>query len=528
MRSFHAPGRSTVVARHAMCATAHPLASLTAIETLKAGGNAVDAAVAACAVLCVVEPAMTGIGGDCFAIVAKPGEPLIGLNSAGRAPGAATVEWFARQGIKALEITSPHAVLVPGAIAGWTRLVADHGRLTMDRLLTPAIELAEKGFAVAPRVAFDWNRGRAKLERQASARRHFLPDGRPPKLGEVMRLPALAKTLRGIAEFGRDAFYRGAVAADLVGELQRLGGLHALEDFASQQPAYVTPISVVYKGVELVEMPPSNQGIVALMLLKMMEKLGPSAEGPGSAERHHLLCEAARLAYAARDAFLADPDQAKVPLDHMLSDDFIGTLVKRIDRKKRTADLGAVPRPVGSDTTYLTVVDENGMAVSFINSLFADFGSGIVGPNSGVVLNNRGMGFSLDPAHPNVIAPGKRPMHTLVPAMVMKDGKPWLSFGVMGGAFQPTGHVFVLCNMIDYGLDAQEALDLSRVFFEGSETIIEESLPSGVRAGLEAMGHKIAVREVPWGGGQIVEFDRVNGVLIGASDHRKDGCALGY
>lgn len=528
MRSFHAPGRSTVFARNAMCATAHPLASLAAVETLKAGGNAVDAAVAACAVLCVVEPAMTGIGGDCFAIVAKPGEPLIGLNSAGRAPGAAKVEWFARQGIKAIEMTSPHAVLVPGAIAGWTKLVAEHGRLPMDRLLTPAIQHAENGFAVAPRVAFDWNRGRAKLERQEAARLHFLPNGRPPGAGEVIRLPALARTLRAIAEFGRDAFYRGEVAADLVGELQRLGGLHALEDFASQEPTYVAPISVAYKGVELVELPPSNQGIVALMLLKMMEKIGPSPEGAGSAQRHHLLCEAARLAYAARDVFLADPDRAHVPLDYMLSDEFIGTLVRRIDPSKRTTDLGRIPRPAGSDTTYLTVVDEDGMAVSFINSLFADFGSGIVGPKSGVVLNNRGMGFSLDPAHPNVIGSSKRPLHTLVPAMVMKDGKPWLSFGVMGGAFQPTGHVFVLCNMIDYGLDAQEALDVSRVFFEGNETIIEENLPSAVRGELERMGHKIAVREVPWGGGQIVQFDRANGVLIGASDYRKDGCALGY
>lgn len=528
MRSFHAPGRSAVYARNAMAATAHPLASLAAIETLKAGGNAVDGAIAACAVLCVVEPAMTGIGGDCFAIVSKPGQPLIGLNSAGRAPGAANAEWFARQGIKAIEMTTPHAVLVPGAIAGWTKLAADHGRLPMDRLLTPAIDFAEKGYPVAPRVAFDWNRGRAKLERQESARRHFLPNGRPPKAGEMMRLPALAKTLRGIAEFGRDAFYRGEVAADLVGELQRLGGLHALEDFATQQPVYVTPISVSYKGVDLVEMPPSNQGIVALMLLRMMEKLGVPEEGPGSAQRHHILCEAARLAYAARDVFLADPDRAKVPLDHMLSDDFIGALVKRIDRKKRTADLGAIPRPKGSDTTYLTVVDEDGMAVSFINSLFADFGSGIVGPKSGVVLNNRGMGFSLDPAHPNVIAGGKRPLHTLVPAMALKDGKPWLSFGVMGGAYQPTGHVFVLCNMIDYGMDAQEALDMSRVFFEGNDTIIEETLPASVRAELEAMGHKLSVREVPWGGGQIVQFDRESGVLIGASDHRKDGCALGY
>lgn len=528
MRSFHYPGRSTVVARRAMCATAHPLASLTAIEILRAGGNAVDAAVAAVAVLCVVEPAMTGIGGDCFAIVAKPGEALIGLNGSGRTPAASTADWYARHNVKAIEMTTPHAVLVPGAIDGWSRIVKDHGRLSLDRLLTPAIGFAEEGYVVAPRVAFDWNRGRAKLERQEAARRHFLPEGRPPKAGEIMRLPALAATLRGVAEFGRDAFYRGEVAADITGELQRLGGLHTVDDFAAQSSTYVDPISVRYRGVELFEMPPSNQGIVALMLLKMLEKIGPSPDGPNSAHRHHMLCEAARLAYAARDAFVADPDKAEVPISYMLSDEFIASLVKRIDPKRRAPDLGPVPRPTGSDTTYLTVVDEDGMAVSFINSLFADFGSGIVGPKSGVLLNNRAMGFSLDPSHPNVVGPRKRPMHTLVPAMVMKDGKPWMSFGVMGGAFQPTGHVFVLSNLLDYGLDPQEALDQSRVFFEGDSTIIEESLPARVRADLEAMGHKLAVREVPWGGGQIVQFDRTNGVLIGASDFRKDGCALGY
>jgi gamma-glutamyltranspeptidase/glutathione hydrolase len=528
MRSFHFPGRSPVVARKAMCATAHPLASLTAIETLKAGGNAVDAAVAACAVLCVVEPAMTGIGGDCFAMIGKGAAPPIGLNGSGRAPGAATPEWYARHKITTIEMTTPHAVLVPGSIAAWARLVAEHGKIPLDRLLTPAIELADTGYAVASRVAHDWARGQAKLERQEAARRHFLPQGRAPRTGDVMRLPALAATLRAVADFGAEGFYRGQVAADLVGELQRLGGLHTADDFASQAPSDVAPIRTRYRDVELYELPPSNQGIVALMLLKMLERLGPCEEGPGSAERHHLLVECARLAYAARDAYVADPERARVPIDHLLSDELIETLVKRVDRKRRTPDLGPIPAPRGSDTTYLTVVDEDGMAVSFINSLFADFGSGIVGPKSGVVLNNRAMGFSLDPAHPNAIGPGKRPLHTLVPAMACRDGRPWLSFGVMGGAYQPTGHVLVLTNMVDYGLDAQEALDLPRVFFEGAETVIDDSLPRTVRERLAAMGHTLRVREIPWGGGQIVEIDRKRGVLIGASDHRKDGCALGY
>ena len=528
MRSFHMPGRSPVYARRAMCATSHPLATQAAIEIMREGGNAVDAALTAAAVLAVVEHPMTGIGGDCFAIIAKPGQKLIGLNASGRAPAAATAEWYASKGITAIEMQSPHAVTVPGAVDGWTTLLADHGSKPLSRILAPAIDYAECGFPVAPRVAYDWANVAEKLQGHLGSRQHLLPNGRPPRVGEVMRFPALARTLKIIAEQGRDGFYQGEVAEDIVAELRELGGLHTFEDFAAQRCSYVDPISVTYRGVELWELPPNNQGIIALIILKILEKTGFGTEDATSAERYHMMMEAGRLAYAMRDAFVADPEMASVPVEHMLSDAVISDLARRIDPKRRTPDLRPVPQPSGSDTIYLSVVDEQGMAVSFINSIFSPFGSGITTRKTGIVLHNRGQGFVLDPKHPNCIAPRKRPMHTLVPAMAMRDGKPFLSFGVMGAAFQPMGHAYVLTNMLDFGMDPQEAIDCARVFFEGEELKVEESVPSATVEKLAAMGHRVSVRKEPWGGGQAVCIDHENGVLIGASDPRKDGCALGY
>ncbi|MGH6815874.1 MAG: gamma-glutamyltransferase family protein, partial [Hyphomicrobiaceae bacterium] len=326
MRNFHFPGRSPVYARRAMCATSHPLASLTAIEVLKAGGNAVDAAVTAAAVLCVVEHPMSGIGGDCFALIAKPGEQPIALDASGRAPQAATADWYARQGMTQIPQQSAHAVTVPGAVDGWARLLADHGTRPLDQALAPAIAYAEGGFAVAPRVAAHWADAEARLQADAGSRQHYLKDGRAPRAGTVMKFPALARTLRRIAESGRDEFYKGETAEDMVAELRALGGLHTLDDFAAQTATYVTPISVSYRGLEVFELPPSNQGIVALILLKMLAKLGRLSDGPVAAERYHIMVEAARLAYAMRDTFVADPVMADVPVDHMLSDAVIDDL----------------------------------------------------------------------------------------------------------------------------------------------------------------------------------------------------------
>ena len=528
MRSFHLPGRSPVLARHGMCATSHPAASLVAIETLKRGGNAVDAAIAATALLCVIEPAMTGIGGDCFALIHKPGTGLLALNASGRAPAAATAKWYADAGIKQIAVTSPHAVTVPGAIDGWATLLRDHGTMSLADVLAPAIEAAEAGFVVAPRVAHDWAGLVAKINLNVGARQHLLFDDRSPAVGDTIRFKALAATLKAIARDGRDAFYKGAIAEDMVSELNALGGLHALGDFAAQKSSYVTPISVAYAGAELHELPPNNQGIVALMMLRMIDRLDVRSAAAGSIERYHLMLEAARLAYAARDAFVADPDHAKVAPTYMLSDSFIGDLVERIDRSKRTVALKPIPRPAGTDTICLSVVDKNGLAVSFINSLFAGFGSGIVTRKTGIVLQNRGSGFVCDPSHPNCIGPGKRPMHTLVPALATKAGKPWLAFGVMGGALQPAGHVFVLANRIDYGMDIQEAIDHPRAFFENNDVLVEQPLLGTVADGLSHMGHTVSLRADPWGGGQAVEIDHQRGILIGGSDARKDGCALGY
>jgi gamma-glutamyltranspeptidase / glutathione hydrolase len=527
MRSFHFPGRSPTVTRNAMAATSHPAATLAAIETLQRGGNAVDAAITATALLCVIEPAMTGIGGDCFALLHKPGQGLIALNGSGRAPQAATAHWYAKAGITSIDVTSPHAVTIPGAIDAWATLLADHGTRSLAEALAPAIEAAEGGFAVAPRVSHDWASVADKIGKNSGARKHLLLNGRTPRMGETMRFPALAATLKRIAREGRDGFYKGEVASDIVTTLKALGGLHDVQDFERIRAEYVTPISVSYRGADLYEMPPNNQGIVALMALKMLDRLGPSAASDG-ADRYHLMLEVSRLAYMARDVFLADPATCNVPIEFMLSDGFIDDLTRRIDRKRRTPEFGPIPVPKGTDTTYLTVVDKDGMAVSFINSLFAGFGSGIVTENTGVVLQNRGSGFVLDPSLANCIAPGKRPLHTLVPAMAMKDGKPWLSFGVMGGAFQPIGHAYVLTNRIDYGLDLQQAIDHPRVFFENNLVQAEETVPDAVMAELTALGHPMARRGDPWGGGQAIEFDHANGCLIGASDHRKDGCALGY
>jgi gamma-glutamyltranspeptidase/glutathione hydrolase len=529
MRDFQVPGRSPVIARHAMAATSHPAATRAAVDMLRSGGNAVDAAITAAALLGVVEPAMTGIGGDCFALIKRPGSPPIALNGAGRAPGGLTLEALAARGVRSIEVTSAHAVTVPGAVDAWAQLLAAHGTRTFADVLAPAIEAAQEGFPVAPRVAWDWGRMASKLAIHAGARRHLLKDGRAPRAGEIMRFPALAESLRAIARDGRDAFYTGPIARDMVATLNALGGVHTESDFARQTSSWVTPLIVSYRSVDLVELPPSNQGIVAQMLLKIVEAVGAPAGGdPNAPERWHILLEAARLAYAARDIFVADPDMADVPVAHMLSPALIETLAARIDRKRRRADLGPIPTPAGTDTVYLSVVDKDGLAVSFINSLFAGFGSGIVTEASGITLHNRGTGFVLTPGHRNAPAPRKRPLHTLVPALALKDGETWLSFGVMGAAYQAMGHATALTNRLDYGLDAQEALDGPRIFFEDNAILAETGLPNATFDALAAMGHPVARRGEPWGGGQIVEIDHTNGVLIGASDPRKDGLALGY
>jgi gamma-glutamyltranspeptidase/glutathione hydrolase len=529
MRDFETPTRSAVFAREAMAATSHPSATLTAVRVLAAGGNAVDAAIAAVAVQCVVEPHMTGIGGDCFALIAPEGsDRVIAYNGSGRTPAGLDPSGAVGSDLDELPRNSPLAITVPGAIDAWTRLHADHGRLPWAEVLAPAIRFAEDGYAVAPRVCRDWTGEAALLAADPAARATFLPDGRAPRIGEVHRQPALGTTLRRIAEQGRDGFYAGPVAEDIVARLQELGGPHALADFSAAQGEYVTPIATDYAGFTVHECPPNGQGVIALMILNILKRF-PAKGDPGSADRLHLEIEAARLAYAARDALLADPAQAEVPVERLLSDEAADRLAAMIDPARALVDLPPFDAPAHRDTVYVCVVDRDRTAVSFINSIFDAFGSGVLAPRSGVMLHNRGQSFSLKPGHPNVLAPGKRPLHTIIPGMLTRGGHAVMPFGVMGGHYQAMGHAHLLTRILDDGLDPQQAIDLPRVVpeFGTGRVEAEATLGAEVVAELARRGHEMVAATDPIGGAQAIRIHRAGGVLVGGSESRKDGCALG-
>jgi gamma-glutamyltranspeptidase/glutathione hydrolase len=525
-RDFQLPGRSPVIASEAMAATSHPLATLAAIDVLRSGGNAVDAAVTAVAVLCVIEPHMTGIGGDCFALVAEPGRPIFGYNGCGRSGAAASTEALLAKGLRAIDITSPHAVNVPGAVEAWDAILKARGTFALDRVLAPAIRYAEGGFPVAARVAADWKNHVGKLGNSAGAARHYLFDGGAPEEGDVVRLPALAATLKAIAKDGARAFYQGPIAQDMVATLQAMGSVLTVEDFANHRGEVQTPISTGYRGIDLVELPPNGQGLTALVLLNILENFDLPALAPLGPDRFHLMLEAARLAYAVRNTHIAEPSHMRVPVATLNDKAFARRLAGRIDRNRRVP-LPSAPAP-GGDTVYLTVVDKDRRAVSLINSLFSSFGTGICTEKTGVLLNNRGSGFVLDPEHPNALGPSKRPMHTIIPALAMREGRCDLSFGVMGAHYQPMGHVQMVLNLYDYGMDVQSAIDAPRAFFERELTLVERGMPAATVEGLQARGHQVMPATSPFGGAQAIRIDWRRGVLIGGSEPRKDGCALGY
>jgi gamma-glutamyltranspeptidase/glutathione hydrolase len=524
-RDFQLPGRSPVIACDGMAASSHPLATLAALDALRAGGSAADAAVAASATLCVVEPHMTGIGGDCYCLVSQPGKPVWGYNGSGRAGAKASLDALQAQGLSELG-NSVHSVTVPGAIDAWEALLATHGRFDLDRAFQPAIKYAESGFPVTARVAWDWKRYVGKLAADPGAARHYLFGGAAPNEGDVIRFPALAATLRTIAAKGAHAFYQGDIAADMVATLSARGSFLTLEDFAHHRGDVVTPISTRYRGIDLTEIPPNGQGLTALVMLNILENFDLATLDPLGPERFHLVLEAARLAYAVRDTHLADERHMRVPVAELIDKGFGKKLSSRIDMTRRAA-LPSAPTP-GSDTIYLTVVDRDRMAVSFINSLFSHFGAGICTEKSGIMLTNRGSCFTLDAAHPNAFGPGKRPMHTIIPAMIMRDGLCDMTFGVMGSHYQPMGHVQIVLNMLDYGMDVQQAIDAPRFFFEGEKTVVEHGTSAATIEGLKARGHDVTFAPTPWGGAQSIKIDWDRGVLIGGSEPRKDGCALGY
>jgi len=528
MRSFDLPGRSSVIAENGMAATSHPLATATALSILREGGNAVDAALAASATLCVVEPHMTGIGGDCFVILAEPDGSVYGLNGSGRAPAAAEAGWYRARGDAGMPQTGVHAVTVPGAVDAWERLSQRFGTLGFERLFADAIRYAEDGFAVHARVARDWGRQIAALAADEGCARHCLIGGAAPSAGTRFRFPALAQTLRRIAREGARAFYQGEIAAEMAATVQARGGFLTEADLAAVEADWVKPISAGYGGHDVLEIPPSGQGITALILMKLLEIGRASDLPPDSAGRYHLEIEAARLAYSVRDHLVADPASMTTTPEELLSDRFVDALAKqlRADRRNPSITLPDMPR---ADTVYLTVVDRDRRAVSFINSVYSGFGAKVATAKSGVVLQNRGGCFTIEEGHPNELRGGRRPMHTIIPAMALKDGLASASFGVMGGDYQPMGHAHVFANVVDYGMSPQEAIDHPRLFW-GEDGVLEaeQGIPEAVRTKLISMGHEVRDAPSPHGGGQMIVIDRENGFLIGGSDPRKDGCAMGW
>lgn len=527
MRDFQVPGRSVAVGTRGMIATSNPQAAIVGLDILRAGGNAVDAAVAAAAVLAVVEPTQTGIGGDCFAMLKKPGQKPMALNGSGWAAQASSSKVLRDAGHQVIESDSVHSVTVPGAVKAWSRLVEDYGTRPLGELLEPAINAAELGYLVTERLSRDWALAKKKMTATADAQELFFPFGESPKLGERKSNPYLGKTLRAIARDGGRSFYEGWIAENIVASLRRHGSVLTLEDFAEFKPEYIEPIRTSYRGYELWECPPNGQGLVALQMAAMLERFDLSAFGPMSAERLHLLGEVSRMAYAQRDAFICDPRFARVDDKGLVSPQTISQLIARFDPSKRMKGLKPVATPEHRDTVYVTVTDSDGTQVSFINSLFDDFGSGIVAPGTGVLLHNRGCGFVLEAGHPNELQGRKRPMHTIIPALLTKNGEGVMSFGVTGGHFQPAGHIQILSNIVDHGMSVQQAIDFPRVFARGDSFELEKGVPQAVTMGLRARGHAPSPAKNPLGTCHAI-WTNENGVFFGGSDSRRDGMAIGY
>src|SRR5271166_809438 len=527
MRDFNRPGRSAAIAANGMVATSAPMATLAGLDVLRAGGNAMDAAIAAVAMQCVVEPQSTGIGGDCFVLYSQKGALPVALNGSGRAPAKATVEWYVERQIRQIATQTPHAVTIPGAVDAWCLLNRDYGSRPLAELLEPAARAAEDGYRVTPRVAWDWARNQWKLQDPYTAK-VMLPGGKPPAVGDRMRNPALADTLRRIGREGREAFYAGPVMRDILGRLKELGGLQEEEDFAAQRAEWVEPIHVPYRGYEVYECPPNGQGLAALMILRQLEGFDLGDDSLSAADRLHLFAEATKSAYRVRDDFIADPAQVAIDVAGYLSDAW----AERARRQIRLDDAQPGPEWHGGtehmDTVYLCAVDRDGNAVSFINSLFSSFGTGIMAPESGVLLQNRGTSFRIIPGHPNAIAPRKRPFHTIIPGMLVKDGRAVMPFGVMGGQYQAVGHAHLVHCMIDRGLDPQQAAEAPRSFAFRGKLRVEQTIPEAIVDDLARRGHDIEVAKVPLGGCQAIWIDWERGVLIGGSEPRKDGLALGY
>lgn len=534
--------RSIVYGRSGAAATSHPRATQAAIDVLRKGGSAVDAAIAANAMLCVCEPTGCGIGGDLFAIVWDPKKAkLHGLNASGRSPRGLTREWFAKNGHDTIPKYGPLPISVPGCVDGWFELHGKFGKLGIDAVLAPAIAAAREGVVVPQTIARYWQLGIDARKDQAGFQQVFMPWGRAPDEGDVYRNEALADTLAKVAAGGRDAFYEGAVATTMAAFVQKAGGFLSEADLAAHKSEWIDPVSTNYRGYDVWELPPNGQGIAALQILNLIEPYDVKAMGHGSAEWTHLFVEAKKLVYEDRAKYYADMAFAKVPVTTLISKEYAAQRRKmlHLDRASKSLPAGDAKIEKG-DTVYLSVADKDGCMVSLIQSNFRGLGSGVCPPTLGFGLQNRGELFNLKAGHANTYEPGKRPFHTIIPAFVTKDGKPWLSFGVMGGAMQPQGHVQVLVNMIDFGMNLQEAGDAARIRHErssqptgtrmtdGGDVFLESAYSPAVVAKLRAMGHQVTIRAGAFGGYQAVMWLADRKVYAAASECRKDGHAGGY
>jgi len=534
--------RSEVIAPHAMAATSQPLATQVALDILKAGGSAVDAAIAANAMLGLMEPTGSGIGGDLFAIVwDAESKRLLGLNASGRAPKAMTLEYFQQHGIDTIPPYGPLPVSVPGAVDGWFELHKRFGRLAMKDILAPAIAYANEGFPVSEVIAQYFQSNKRRIGQYPGFAETYMPEGDVPKKGEMFRNPRLAATYALIADKGRDEFYKGSIARRIDAYMAEQGGLLRYEDLAAHESEWVTPVSTSYRGWDVYELPPNGQGIAALQILNILEGYDLKSMGFGSAEYIHTFVEAKKLAFEDRAKYYADMDFVDVPVETLISKAYADERRKLISAEKASLRvLAGDAKLKDGDTIYLTVADADGNMVSLIQSNYRGMGSGMTPGDLGFVLQDRAELFALDANHANVVAGGKRPFHTIIPAFIMKDGKPLISFGLMGGAMQPQGHAQIVVNMVDFGMNLQEAGDAARINHDGSSEPTGTTMTDGgvvhlesqfsreTRDALEAMGHTLGASDGSFGGYQAIMWDDAEGVYYGASEVRKDGQAAGY
>ena len=540
---FPHQSRSVVIARNGIVATSHPLAAQTGLDVLKSGGNAVDAAIATNAMLGVVEPMSCGIGGDLFVLYwDNRTQKLYGLNASGRSPYALSREIFRKKGMKQIPELGPLAWSVPGCVDGWDMLRSRFGTKPLAELLRPSIATADTGFPVSEIIASGWKGSVKNLSAWPDSKRVYLKDGRAPECGELMTLPELAESYRQIAAGGRDAFYKGRIAQEIVSFSDANGGFFCLRDFAEHTGDWIEPVSTTYRGHTVWELPPNGQGIAALQMLNLLEGFDLKSLGPKSPEFVHLFVEAKKLAFADRAKFYADPAFADLPVARLISKSYADEQRKRIDLRKAAENVPAGDaRLVHGDTIYLTVVDKDRNCCSLIQSLYFGFGSQVVPGKVGFAIQNRGNLFALDDDHLNRLEPHKRPFQTIIPAMVTKDDQPWFTFGVMGGDMQPQGHVEILVNMIDFGMNPQMAGDAARIRHGGSATptglpeepkggtvYLESGFPAETRHQLETLGHRLDKSAGSFGGYQGILIDPIHGMLHGATDPRKDGAAVGY